>query len=142
MGRPLIKSQYSGRVSDEGNGMVGGAYAFSTGLAYKNLEFWPAFRCLEARVDYDEICNWFLENYDEDGEARIEAYITVGYDDSVGVKDYAELEEVFDPDDFYEAVDKCPYLNDEEKFYIRNHMQDMVDDLKCGDFKFYEIDED
>lgn len=122
--------------------MVGGAYAFSTGLAYTKIEISPALRCLIARVDYDEIYNWFLENYDEDGDVKIEAYITVGYDDSVGVKSFAELEEVFEPEDFYEAVDKCPYLNDEENFYIRTHMQDMVDDLECGDFKFYEIDED
>lgn len=140
--RPIIKRRCSGRVSNEGNGMVGGAYAFSTGLAYTKIEIWPALRCLIARVDYDEICKWFLENYDEDGDVKIEAYITVGYDDSVGVKSFAELEEVFEPEDFYEAVDKCPYLNDEENFYIHTHMQDMVDDLECGDFKFYEIDED
>lgn len=140
--RPIIKRSCSGRVSNEGNGMVGGAYAFSTVLAYTKIEIWPALRCLIARVDYDEICNWFLENYDEDGDVKIEAYITIGYDDSVGVKSFAELEEVFEPEDFYEAVDKCPYLNDEENFYIHTHMQDMVDDLECGDFKFYEIDED
>lgn len=140
--RPIIKRSCSGRVSNEGNGMVGGAYAFSTVLAYTKIEIWPALRCLIARVDYDKICEWFLENYDEEGEARIEAYITAGYDDSVGIKSSADLEEVFEPEDFYEAVDKCPYLNDEENFYIHTHMQDMVDDLECGDFEFYEIDED
>lgn len=140
--RPLIKSNYAGRVSNEGNGMIGGSYAFSTVLAYKNLELWPALRCLEARADYDEICDWFLNNYDEDVDVKVEAYITFGYDHSVGINSYSELEEVFDPDDFYEAVDACPFLNDEERFYIHNHMQDMVENLECGDFKFYEIDED
>jgi hypothetical protein len=137
--RPYIKNGHSGRVPRDG--MTGGDYAFCTALAYKNLGMWPALRCLEARADYDEICDWFLENYDEDGDVRVEAYITFGYDHSVGINSYSELDEVFDPEDFYEAVDNCPYLNDEENFYIHNHMQEMVENLECGDFKFYEIDD-
>ena len=97
---------------------------------------------LETLRNWAEEFETWWQSHDEDGDVKIEAYITTGYDDSVGVKGYAELEEVFDPDDFYEAVDACPFLNDEERFYIHNHMQDMVDDLECGDFKFYEVDED
>lgn len=140
--RPIVKSSYSGRVSNEGNGMVGGKYAFSTVLAYTKIEIWPALRCLIARVDYEEIKKWFEDNYDANGTAIVEAYFTVGYDHSVGVGNYAEEEERFEPEGFDEAVNRCPYLDDEERFYIQMKMSEMVEDIPEEDFEFYEMDED
>ena len=140
--RPIIRRQCKGRVPNEGNGMVGGAYAFCTRLAYKKIEIWPALRCLIARVDYEDICKWFEDNYDANGTATVEAYFTVGYDHSVGVSDSCEEDERFGPDGFDETVNRCPYLNDEERFYIITAMDDMVDDIPEDDFEFYEIDED
>ena len=139
--RPIIKSSYSGRVPNEGNGMVGGTYAFCTRLAYKKIEIWPALRCVSARGDYEDIKEWFIDNYDANGMATVEAYFTVGYDHSGGVNSSCEEDERFLPEGFEDAVYRCPYLDGDEWIDINMKMSDMVDDIPEDEFEFYETDD-
>lgn len=46
---------------------------------------------------------------------EIEAYFNCGFDETAGMKQYAELDEWFIDEEFCKLVDQCPYLDEEGK---------------------------
>ena len=137
---PLVKSSTSGRVSNDGNPMIGGTYAFSTCLAHAEIEISRLLSVLNPKTNADAVLEWMKQNYDKDGIITIEAYITSGYDHSVGVNGYCELDEYFDPDDFYAAMDDCPLLTGDEYNAVADLLQNTLEEMDIDNYTLYEAD--
>ena len=139
--RPIIKRRGKGRVGHDGNGMVGGSYAYAVQLHQAAVEFEPALACTESRDDAEEIF-WWLYYYLNSDTVTVDAYFSVGYDHSVGIDSHCDLEEQFYSDAFDEAVDKCPMLSDDERASIKEKMTEIIDGLDASAYTPYEPDDD
>lgn len=133
--RPIIKNHRSGVVSNEGNGMIGGRWENTTILAYKDCYLCDIIDCITDEVKSNDIFVWLKDRLRD--PIRFEAYFDMGYDDSVGLSYYCDLDESFLPKDAEDAVNECPLLNDEEKKALVSKMQDMAD--KNESYIFYEV---
>lgn len=105
--RPKIKSYHKGWIGHDGNGMVGGRWANTTILAYKDIPVKKLTECI-SDTDKAEKCLKLLT--EKIGETfRVEAYFDCGYDHSVGLSEYCEMNESFDPDEVvFDAIKSCP----------------------------------
>lgn len=137
MSRPVIRDRGRGYASNEGNGMVGGAYGWCVGLNYCDFETCRLTECIED--DDDRIWSWFVDKIGD--EFRVEAYIEFSYDYSVGDPGSCEIEEAFPPEQkVYDAIEECPLLTAEQKAKVLEHLEKMLDDLDVDDYDPYEYD--
>ena len=134
--RPIVKDHRSGVVSNDGNGMVGGRWENTTILAYKDCYLCDIMDGIVEEEKSDDVFAWLKDRLGD--PIRFEAYFDMGYDDSVGLGYYYDLDESFLPEDTEDAIDQCPLLNDEEKKSIVSKMQDIADD--SNSYEFYEVD--
>ena len=134
--RPILKDHRYGRVSNDGNGMVGGRWESSTVLAYKDRYLCDIIDCITDEVKSNEVFTWLKDKLGD--PIRFEAYFDMGYDYSVGLDSYCDLDESFLPEDAEDAVNECPLLNDNEKKFIVSKMQDIADESEG--YVFYEFD--
>lgn len=104
--RPTIKSEHRGFAPNLGNGMVGGEVYDCTAL-YK--KFIP----IDSLTDDEAVQAWFSQRINDD-TIKVEAYITDGYDRSCNC-DIFEIDEVFEPENFFLATEECPLLSPETK---------------------------
>ena len=119
--------------------MVGGRYAGATVLFYHDISLWDFLDDLPDEI-YDSVYAWFADEIGE--EIRVEAYFDCGYDESVGLSEYCDLDEKFDPDqEVYDAIEKCPLLTAEQKAQLREKLDKMVEDLDDDAYKQYEMPE-
>lgn len=128
--RPIIKNYRSGRL-----------WWGCEHLAYHEINT-SEHVYLEKTENIDDrfkqVCDWLNDN--EFTELTIEAYFCVGEDNEVMTME-CDLDEVFYPEEFDEAIDSCPFLMDEEKEKSKIDMQEYCDNLEKEQFKFYEPDE-
>lgn len=135
--RPLVKNYHSGYASNEGNGMVGGRWWGCERLAHKEI----ALADLIPDDRADVVCAYFIEKGWGSLYAfiEVEAYFSVGSDESVGLSEICDLDESFIPDGFEDAVNECPFLTQPESDALIEKVQEIAD--KDDDYEFYEIDE-
>lgn len=119
--RPIIKNKMSGYASNDGNGMVGGKWASCEHLFYKKYE-------LGNFVNDGTAYGWLCAKMDGDIDVTFEAYFDEGYDDSVGISHYCDMDEYFIPEDFLELVKECPFLLDETKETIKKKVYEIAED--------------
>lgn len=134
--RPLVKKHSKGYVPNGGNGMIGGRWANTTRLAYKDINVSDLTNSI-SDTDKAEAClKWVTDRIGE--TFRVEAYFDCGYDHSVGVPEYCEMNESLDPDkSVFEAFD-CPMLTLKEKSDVMDALADICDDE--DGYELYEID--
>lgn len=136
--RPTIKNYRSGYASNEGNGMVGGAWWGCEHLAHAEayvtdfIEL-PDEESIMSR--WPKINDWFMEK----DKVVIEAYIEIGEDNSTNYSS-CDVDEVFYPEEFDERVNACPYLSEQEKQDTIKKFREFVDRLDTEDFEFYDAD--
>ena len=135
--KPKIKSYHKGRVGNDGNGMVGGRWANTTRLAYKDISVERFTECI-SDVDKAEKCiSWLKEKIGE--SFRVEAYFDCGYDHSVGLSEYCEMNESFDPEqEVLGAIDSCPWLSPDERLELTGWLYEICEDE--DGYELYEID--
>ena len=129
--RAIIKSQSHGRVGCDGNGMVGGDWMSVTHLAYKYVY-------LETIIKSDDAWEWMHGRLGDEA-FRIDAYITTGYDHSVGQDYICEMDEWFTNDEFETALDECPYLTAEERLSARTELESIA--LNEDGYEFYDYED-
>lgn len=135
--RPTIKNYRSGYASNEGNGMVGGAWENTTRLAYKDVSVERLTECISDEEKAGKCLSWLTEKIGE--TFRVEAYFDVGYDKSVGLDSYWEMNESFDPEqEVFEAIDCCPWISPSEKHEMRELLYEICEDE--DGYELYEID--
>lgn len=105
--RPLIKKKSSGYASHDGNHMVGGSWKSETRLYFKYID-------IDAIIESDNAYNWLIEKRQGSGDVRVEAYITTGYDHSVGIENMCDMEEYFLDEELIEQIQECPFLSENE----------------------------
>lgn len=127
MGRPIIKNFRKGRVSYDGNSMVGGRWWGCDHLAYKTTEPCDFIGFIDDEDRYKEAEKWFEEH--GLGTVKVEAYFHVGEDESTGSVS-CDLDEWFYPEGFDDKVEECPHLTEDEKVKVMNWMQDFSEDEK------------
>lgn len=138
--RPIIKNYRSGRVGNDGNGMIGGSWWGCQHLGYVEVYVSDMIDDLEGDEFGDRIesvCAWLSENDHE--TVTIEAYINEGEDESTNAYEF-DVDEVFYPDEFDEWINECPYLLEPEKEAIIKKFGDYVDNLDAHEFELYEPD--
>ena len=119
--RPVIKDSCRGFASHDGNGMVGGKWANCNHLFYKKCD-------IGNLVDDDTAYGWLYAKMDGDTDVTFEAYFDEGYDESVGISHYCDMDEYFIPEDFLELVKECPFLLDETKETIKKKVYGIAED--------------
>ena len=82
----------------------------------------------------DDVADWFGI---EVGEVTIEAYLSIGEDTSTNSSN-CDIDEVFYPSEFDQAVDRCSLLTDAEKSKLKGLMSDIADE-KDG-YELYDED--
>lgn len=135
--RSIIKNRCSGYASNEGNGMVGGAWAGATALAHKDFYLSDFTDDIEDEARGNNAYIWLKERLDD--PILLEAYFDVGYDHSVGLGEYCDLNETFIPDGFEEDVNECPFLTESEKEALVKMVQGVAE--KEDGYEFYEIED-
>lgn len=137
MMRPKIKSYHKGWIGNDGNGMVGGRWANTTILAYKDI---PVKKLTEGISDEEKAkkcLSWLKERIGE--TFRVEAYFDTGYDHSVGLSEYCEMNEGFDPEQVvFDSIDSCPWLSPGERHEVTGWLYELCDDE--DGYELYEID--
>lgn len=134
--RPKIKSYHKGRVGNEGNGMVGGKWANTTRLAYKDIPVEKLTECISDADKAEKCLKWLTEKIGE--TFRVEAYFNCGYDHSVGLSEYCEMDEGFDPEQVvFDAIKSCP-ASGEEVFLMMVELANICEDE--DGYELYEID--
>lgn len=135
--RPIIKNQSNGRVGNDGNGMVGGKWANTTILAYKDIPVKKLTECISDADKAEKCLKWLTEKIGK--TFRVEAYFDYGYDHSVGLSEYCEMNEGFDPEQVvFDAIDSCPWLSPGERHEVTGWLYEMCDDE--DGYELYEID--
>ena len=135
--RPKAKDYRHGRVSNEGNGMVGGKWWGMKRLAYKDIKVSDLTECITDTDKAEKALKWLTEKIGE--TFRVEAYFSVGKDESVGIPEYCEMYEGFDPDDsVFDAIKTCPYLDGEAQGAMMFDLANLCEDE--DGYEFYEID--
>ena len=138
MSRPIVKSRSNGRVSNDGNGMIGGRWANTTCLAHKEVWLCDIMGNI-SESDEDKankVYEWLKDHIGD--PIQLEAYFDVGYDESVGLSSYCDLDEAFLPDGLEDAINECPLLTEEEKEVLMEKVQEVADDE--DKYELYEID--
>lgn len=131
--RPKIKNHRKGVVGHDGNGMVGGRWESATRLAYKDVPVTSLTECISDEDKAEKCLKWLTEKVGE--TFRVEAYFDCGYDHSVGLGSYCEINEWFEPDEeVTDAIDSCPWLTTEDKIEMTSHLDDI-----CADEEGYEL---
>ena len=138
MTRPIVKRQSHGRVGNDGNGMVGGRWQSCTHLAYKDISVDGLTECISDGDKAEKVALWLKERIGE--TIRVEAYFSEGYDHSVGLDHYCDMEEGFDNLEAINSITICPLMTESEKSLMRLRMWDMQDEPEG--YEFYEIDQD
>lgn len=134
--RPKIKSYHKGRIGHDGNGMVGGRWANTTRLAYKDIPVEKLTECISDEDKAEKCLEWLTEKIGE--TFRVEAYFDCGYDHSVGLSEYCEMNEGFDPEDVvFDAIKSCPVSLDEVSLMMLE-LNDICEDE--DGYELYEID--
>lgn len=135
--RPIVKSHRKGYVSNDGNGMVGGRWESATRLGYKDINVETLTKCISDVDTAEKFLSWLYERIGED--FRVEAYFDVGYDNSVGIGNYCEMDESLDTEQsVIDAIDYCPWLSYKEKHEIFGRLDEIKEDEEG--YKLYEID--
>lgn len=122
--RPTIKSERRGFAPNLGNGMVGGEWYECTALYYKLI--W-----IEELNDDEAVQGWLSQRIGDDS-IKVEAYISEGYDRSTN-SDFFEVQEIFEPDDFFLATEECPLLTPETKQALWERLDNIAYDT--NDYK-------
>ena len=138
--RQIIKNYRSGRVGNDGNGMVGGRWWGCQHLGYVEVCVTDVIDSLEGDEFGDRIenvCKWFEENDHE--IATVEAYVNEGEDNSTNSYEF-DVDEVFYPEEVDDWIRECPFLFDFEKDAFIKKFGDYVDGLDAHDFELYEPD--
>jgi hypothetical protein len=136
MTRPIIKRSSHGYASNDGNGMVGGRWAGCTHLAYKDIKVDELTECITDTDKAEKVALWLKERIGE--TIRVEAYFNEGYDHSVGIPYYCDLEESFDPHQkVYDAIDSCPDMTGDEKDTMKGWCWDLSDEEEGYEFYDY-----
>ena len=134
--RPKIKSYHKGYVGNDGNGMVGGRWANTTRLAYKDISVERLTECISDADKAEKCLLWIKEKVGE--TFRVEAYFNVGYDHSVGLSEYCEMDEGFDPEQVvFDAIKSCP-VSGEEVCLMMVELANICEDE--DGYELYEID--
>ena len=135
--RPIVKNQSNGIVGHDGNGMVGGRWANTTILAYKDIPVKKLTECISDEEKAEKCLSWLKERRGE--TFRVEAYFDCGYDHSVGMDSYCEMNEGFDPEDVvFDAIDSCPWLSYGERHEVTGWLYELCEDE--DGYELYEID--
>ena len=117
--------------------MIGGRWANTTRLAHKEVWLCDLFEPpVENNERTDDAYLWLKERIGE--LIRFESYFDVGYDESVCLSSYCDIDESFIPDGVEDAINECPLLTDEEKEVLMEKVEDLAND--GNGYKFYEID--
>jgi hypothetical protein len=138
MNRPKIKNYHKGRASNEGNGMVGGRWWGCKRLGYVDVDYMPALDGINDDSHFSDVYDYLVERIGE--KVRVEAYFNCGKDESVGLPEYCDLDEWFEPEDFINAVNECPFLSKSERMRILADMGDLIEGLDDDAYELYEID--
>lgn len=131
--RPIIKKANSGFVGHDGNGMVGGSWGSCTHLFYKRCDIGDI-------LEDDTAYGWLYAKLDGETEIILEAYFDEGYDNSVGISHYCDMDECFVPDEFLALVEECPFLLDETKEAIEKKVYEIAED--DNGYEAYECDDE
>ena len=137
--RPKIKHFRKGVASNEGNGMVGGKWWGATVLGYADIDFTPALDSITDDSRFNDIFSWLQEKLGSD-IVRVEAYFNVGKDDSVGLPEYCDMDEWFEPDDFINAINECPFLSKSERMRVLTDMGALIENTDESDYELYDVD--
>lgn len=136
MSRPKIKMHRKGRVGNDGNGMVGGRWENTTRLAYKDIPVERLVECISDDDKAEKCLSWLKEKIGE--SFRVEAYFDVGYDHSVGLSEYCDMHEGFDPEqEVFDAIKSCP-VSGEEVCWMMVELANICEDEEG--YELYEID--
>ena len=101
-----------------------------TSLAFK-------FVYIEDLIKGDEAWEWMHEKLGDES-FKIEAYITTGYDHSVGLDDICEMDEWFANEEFDKALEECPLLTAEEKEKVKTELEAIAENEDGYEFYDYE----
>lgn len=96
-----------GYVPNDGNGMVGGSWFSRTDLCDK-------FVAIEDLTEDEAVAAWLSQRMGDEA-IIVEAHITSGYDHSVGIDCFAEVDDFIEPEGFEDAVAECPLLTEETR---------------------------
>ena len=135
MSRPILKSHRKGRVGNDGNGMVGGSWEAWVSLGFKDIETSELVEGIEDSDLAEKCLEWLKERLGE--TFRVEAYISHGYDKSVGVDAYFALNESLDCEEAESAINDLPYLAYDEKCALRKRLWELQED---DDYELYDLD--
>ena len=138
MNRPKIKNYRSGSVGNDGNGMVGGKWWGCQRLGYADIDFTPALESINDDSHFADVMDNLVETLGG-YTVRVEAYFDVGRDESVGLSNYCDLDEWFEPEDFISAVNQCPFLSKSERMRVLTDMGALIDESE-DKFELYDID--
>lgn len=135
--RAVIKDERHGTVPHDGNGMVGGKWAGHTHLAYKDIKLSSIVGFLDEEEAKAAIA-WLTIAVGAD-YIRVEAYFDVGFDHSVGLENYCDLDEVFGAEEVdVNAIWACPALNIGQTEHAIENLNDLAEDE--NGYQLYESD--
>lgn len=137
--RPKIKNYHKGVASNDGNGMVGGRWWGATVLGYADIDFTPALESINDDSHFSDVHDYLVETLGGD-RVRVEAYFNVGKDDSVGLPEYCDLDEWFEPDDFINAINECPFLSRAERMRVLTDMGALIENTDESNYELYDVD--
>ena len=133
--RPKSKDYRHGRVSNDGNGMVGGKWWGVKRLAHKDIKVSDLTESITDTDKAEKALEWLTERIGE--TFRVEAYFHIGSDESVGMAEICDLYESYVPEEFCKAVDACPFLTQTESDALKAKVQEIAEDE--DGYELYEI---
>ena len=139
MTRPKIKDYRHGKVGNDGNGMVGGRWWGATVLGYADIDFMPALESINDDSHFSDVFDYLVEKLGG-YTVRVEAYFNVGKDESVGLPEYCDMDEWFEPEDFITAVNECPFLSKSERMRVLTDMGALIENTDESDYELYDVD--
>ena len=135
--RPKIKSYHKGWIGHDGNGMVGGKWANTTILAYKDIPVKKLTDGISDEEKAEKCLSWLTEKIGK--TFRVEAYFDCGYDHSVGLSEYCEMNESFDPEQIvFDSIKSCSLMDEEDKARMMFDLANICEDE--DGYELYEID--
>lgn len=135
MNRPKIKRHAKGSIPRDG--MTGGRWENTTRLAYKDVPVERMTECISDDGKAEKCLEWLTARIGD--SFRVEAYFDVGYDYSVGLDSYCDMNESFDADDVvYDSIGLCPCLSIADKHDMTVLVGNLIEDEEG--YEFYEID--
>ena len=104
-------------------------------LGFKDIETSELVEGIEDSDLAEKCLEWLKERLGE--TFRVEAYISHGYDNSVGLDAYFALNESLDCDEAEKAINDLPYLAYDEKCTLRKRLWELQED---DDYELYDLD--